>query len=116
MIAPVTPATHDTSNSAFLSAASPKHIESSDHFSVTTVDQIAAIGMGRDTQVASLQLAMDLRYCAGRCGRRSIDVRTGFTPLHMIAGVRKPDSSDMSDPAAPAGWAAYRAGTLFGRL
>jgi ankyrin repeat protein len=31
------------------------------------------------------------------------DVRTGFTPLHMIAGVRKPDSSDISDPAAPAG-------------
>ena len=31
------------------------------------------------------------------------DLRTGFTPLHMMAGVRKPDSSDMSDPAAPAG-------------
>jgi uncharacterized protein len=31
------------------------------------------------------------------------DVRTGFTPLHMIAGVRKPDSSDGSDPAAPTG-------------
>ncbi len=31
------------------------------------------------------------------------DVRTGFTPLHMIAGVRKPDSSDGSDPAVPIG-------------
>lgn len=31
------------------------------------------------------------------------DVRTGFTPLHMMAGVRKPDSSDMSDPAPPTG-------------
>ena len=31
------------------------------------------------------------------------DVRTGFTPLHMIAGVRKPDSSDISDPAPPIG-------------
>src|SRR5207245_1441946 len=31
------------------------------------------------------------------------DVRTGFTPLHAIAGVRKPDSSDISDPAPPAG-------------
>jgi ankyrin repeat protein len=31
------------------------------------------------------------------------DIRTGFTPLHMIAGVRKPDSSDTSDPAPPAG-------------
>ena len=31
------------------------------------------------------------------------DVRTGFTPLHMIPGVRKPDSSDGSDPAVPTG-------------
>ena len=31
------------------------------------------------------------------------DVRTGFTPLHMITGVRKPDSSDVSDPAPPTG-------------
>ncbi len=31
------------------------------------------------------------------------DVRTGFTPLHLIAGVRKPDSSDPSDPAVPVG-------------
>ncbi len=31
------------------------------------------------------------------------DVRTGVTPLHMVAGVRKPDSSDGSDGAAPSG-------------
>jgi ankyrin repeat protein len=31
------------------------------------------------------------------------DVRTGFTPLHVLPGVRKPDSSDVSDGAAPAG-------------
>jgi uncharacterized protein len=33
------------------------------------------------------------------------DVRTGFTPLHMIAGVRKPDSNDTNDgsPAIGAG-------------
>jgi ankyrin repeat protein len=31
------------------------------------------------------------------------DVRTGFTPLHMIPGVRKPDSSDGSDGAPPVG-------------
>jgi uncharacterized protein len=31
------------------------------------------------------------------------DVRTGFTPLHMIAMVRRPDSSDSSDPAPPTG-------------
>ena len=31
------------------------------------------------------------------------DVRTGFTPLHVIAMVRRPDSSDSSDPAVPDG-------------
>ena len=36
-------------------------------------------------------------------GANPNDVRTGFTPLHMIPGVRKPDSSDISDPAPPTG-------------
>ncbi len=31
------------------------------------------------------------------------DVRTGFTPLHIIPGVRKPDSNDTSDGAPAAG-------------
>src|SRR5712671_2805817 len=61
------PGTHDTSNSAFLSAASSKHTESSDYFLGTTVDQIAAKEMGRESQLASLQLAMDLNPLAGVC-------------------------------------------------
>src|SRR5436190_1470964 len=61
------PGTHDTSNSAFLSAASSKHTESSDYFLGTTVDQIAAEQMGRETQLDSLQLAMDLNPLAGVC-------------------------------------------------
>jgi ankyrin repeat protein len=31
------------------------------------------------------------------------DARTGFAALHTLSWVRKPDSSDVSDPAAPAG-------------
>jgi ankyrin repeat protein len=31
------------------------------------------------------------------------DVRTGVTPLHMVAGVRKPDSNDTTDGAPPTG-------------
>ena len=31
------------------------------------------------------------------------DVQMGFSPLHIISGVRKPDSSDGSDPSPPAG-------------
>ena len=61
------PGTHDTSNSAFLSAATSKHTESSDYYLGTTVDQIAARQMGRETQLASLQLAMDLNPLAGVC-------------------------------------------------
>src|SRR5437667_4622343 len=61
------PGTHDTSNSAFLSAAPSKHTESSDYFLGTTVDQIAAREIGRETQLASLELAMDLNPLAGVC-------------------------------------------------
>ena len=61
------PGTHDTSNAAFLSAAPAKHTEGSDYYLGTTVDQIAAREMGRDTQLASLELAMDLNPLAGVC-------------------------------------------------
>src|ERR671925_10012 len=61
------PGTHDTSNAAFLSAAFAKHTESSDYFLGTTVDQIAAKQIGRETQLASLELAMDLNPLAGVC-------------------------------------------------
>jgi hypothetical protein len=61
------PGTHDTSNSAFLSAAFSKHTDSSDYFNGTTIDQIAAREIGRDTQLASLELAMDLNPLAGVC-------------------------------------------------
>ncbi|PWU12049.1 MAG: hypothetical protein C5B51_01515 [Terriglobia bacterium] len=61
------PGTHDTSNASFLSAAFAKHTESSDYYLGTTVDQIAAKEMGRETQLPSLQLAMDLNPLAGVC-------------------------------------------------
>ena len=61
------PGTHDTSNSGFLSAAFAKHTESSDYFLGTTADQVAARQMGRDTQLRSLELSMDLNPLAGVC-------------------------------------------------
>jgi hypothetical protein len=61
------PGTHDTSNSGFLSAAFSKHTESSDYYLGTTMDQIAAKQIGRDTQLPSLELAMDLNPLAGVC-------------------------------------------------
>jgi ankyrin repeat protein len=36
-------------------------------------------------------------------GANPNDVQTGFSPLHTLSWVRKPDSSDISDPAVPAG-------------
>src|SRR5437867_7010847 len=61
------PGTHDTSNAGFLSAAFAKHTESSDYYLGTTVDQIAARQIGRETQLASLELSMDLNPLAGVC-------------------------------------------------
>ena len=61
------PGTHSTSNSAFLSAAFAKHTESSDYYLGTTVDQHAARQIGRDTQLPSLELSMDLLQTVGQC-------------------------------------------------
>jgi Protein of unknown function (DUF1552) len=61
------PGTHATSNAAFLSAAKAKWTESSDYYLGTTVDQIAAQHIGRDTLLPSLELAMDLLQTVGQC-------------------------------------------------
>jgi hypothetical protein len=61
------PATHSSSNSAFLSAAKSKHTESSDYFLGTTVDQVAARQLGKETQLPSLELAIDLLSTVGQC-------------------------------------------------
>ena len=61
------PGTHDTANAGFLSAAFAKHTESSDYFLGTTIDQLAAKQIGRETQLPSLELAMDLNPLAGVC-------------------------------------------------
>ncbi|HEY5617675.1 MAG TPA: DUF1552 domain-containing protein [Vicinamibacterales bacterium] len=61
------PGTHDTANAGFLSAAFAKHTESSDYYLGTTADQMAAKQIGRDTQLPSLELAMDLNPLAGVC-------------------------------------------------
>ena len=61
------PGTHATSNAAFLSAARAKRTESSDYYLGTTVDQIAAKHIGQQTQLPSLELAMDLMETVGQC-------------------------------------------------
>jgi hypothetical protein len=61
------PGTHATSNSAFLSAARARLTESTDYYLGTTVDQVAAKGIGQETPLPSLELAMDLLATVGQC-------------------------------------------------
>jgi hypothetical protein len=61
------PGTHATSNAAFLSCARAKRTESSDYYLGTTIDQIAAKQLGRQVQLPSLELAMDLLSLVGQC-------------------------------------------------
>lgn len=61
------PGSHATSNSAFLSCAKAKLTESTDYYLGTTVDQIAAQQIGQETQLPSLELAMDLLQVVGQC-------------------------------------------------
>jgi hypothetical protein len=61
------PGTHATSNAAFLSAARAKWTESSDYYLGTTVDQVAAKQLGKETRLPSLELAMDLLTTVGQC-------------------------------------------------
>lgn len=61
------PGTHATSNAGFLSAAKAKWTESTDYHLGTTADQIAAQQIGQETQLPSLELAMDLMSMVGQC-------------------------------------------------
>lgn len=64
---PAYPGTHATSNAAFLSAATARHTEGTDYYLGTTADQVAARQLGRDTQLPSLELAMDMLQVVGQC-------------------------------------------------
>jgi hypothetical protein len=58
---------HATANSAFLSAARAKMTEGSDYELGTTIDQLIARQVGRDTPLPSLELGMDLTTAVGNC-------------------------------------------------
>lgn len=64
---PAYPGSHATSNSSFLSAAKAKVTESTDYYLGTTADQVAAKAVGHQTQLPSLELAMDLLQIVGQC-------------------------------------------------
>jgi hypothetical protein len=89
------PGTHATSNCAFLSAARAKRTESTDYHLGTTVDQIAARKIGQNTQLPSLELAMDLSSMVGQCDngyacvyQNNLSWSTPTTPLPAEAHPR----------------------------
>jgi len=61
------PGNHATSNSGFLSAARAKMTEGADYQLATTVDQIAAKQLGKETRLPSLELAIDATTPIGAC-------------------------------------------------
>jgi ankyrin repeat protein len=62
--------------------------------------------MGRGTNALMLAVQnghFELAIALVDAGADPNDVRTGFSPLHNLTWVRRPDNSDISDPATPAG-------------
>ena len=58
---------HTRANATFLSAARPKMTVRSDVRLATTVDQIAARELCKDTRLPSLELALDSNFLVGNC-------------------------------------------------
>jgi hypothetical protein len=58
---------HAAANAIFLSAVRPKRTEGSDYELATTVDQIAAKQLGKETAIPSLELGTDLIAQTGNC-------------------------------------------------
>ena len=54
-------------------------------------------------QIAVQNGHFELAIALVEAGADPNDVRTGFTALHLIPGVRKPDSNDLNDGAPPMG-------------
>lgn len=89
------PGSHATSNAAFLSAAKARHTESSDYYLGTTADQLAAQQIGRETQLPSLELSMDMLQTTGQCDngyacvyQNNLSWSTPTTPLPSEAHPR----------------------------
>src|SRR5262245_66688035 len=58
---------HAAANAIFLSNVRPKRTEGSDYELATTVDQIAAKQLGKETAIPSLELGTDLIAQVGNC-------------------------------------------------
>ena len=86
---------HTRAPSAWLSGSRPKRTEGADVTLGTTADQIAAQVLGRDTQLLSLELALEPNYQVGNCDngyscvyKNTFSWRTPTTPMPMETNPR----------------------------
>jgi hypothetical protein len=86
---------HSRAGSVFLSGVHPKRTEGADVKAGTTVDQIAAQELGKDTRLRSLEMAMEQVFLIGNCDNgyscaytNSISWRTPTDPNPMETNPR----------------------------
>jgi len=86
---------HSRGQTVWLSGVHPKRTEGADVRNSTTVDQIAAQTLCKDTPLISLELALDQNYLVGNCDNgyscvywNTISWRTPTTPLPMEVNPR----------------------------
>jgi hypothetical protein len=86
---------HSRIGPSWLSGRRPKRTEGSDYESGTTADQIAAMTLGKDTPLPSIELTVDPGFLVGNCENgyscvytSSLSWRTATTPLPMEADPR----------------------------
>jgi hypothetical protein len=86
---------HSRGQTVWLSGVHPKRTEGADVQAGTTVDQIAAQAIGRDTPLLSLEMALEQNYLVGNCDNgyscvywNTISWRTATTPLPMEVNPR----------------------------
>lgn len=58
---------HTRAHAVWLNGVSPKWTEGADYQAGTTIDQFAAVELGKDTQLKSLELALEPNYFIGSC-------------------------------------------------
>jgi len=79
---------HTRGTSSWLTGVHPKRTEGADVRNAVSADQIAAVELGKDTALPSLELAIDLNFLAGQCENsyacaymNTLSWRTATTPL-----------------------------------
>jgi hypothetical protein len=81
---------HSRASGVWLNGVHPKRTEGADVRAATTIDQVAARELGKDTPLPSLEVALENSYVVGNCDNgyscvytNTISWRTPTTPLPM---------------------------------